>query len=244
VTSGRVVLRSTRCKVNYHGVFFLLYVSNEATDDITVIDTQTEKVVDRIAIQVKGIGFIYAPISDNQGKLVDIAITFVPYDQGVQGDFKSTGFAVPHPRLDGCWVPVPEGDYMLWVNTNHREDMRFVSQIYDGISDENRQTEAPRVRVMEGQITCVNIVLQDGYQVRGILVDQNRNAVSTGGNIVNTQTGASIGGCIGFGSGDDGHFSVVVPDGIYDLYFNGVLVASGLSVYEDVDLGQITLSRP
>ena len=219
----------------------LLYVSNTNSDDITVIDTQTETVVDRIPIQVEGTGFIYATVTDSHDKPVKIDIRFVPYDRGIQGDFNSMGFALPHPRLNGCWIPVSEGDYMLWVNAN-RENMRFVSQIYDGISDFEKRVESPRVRVREDQITSVNFVLQEGHQVSGILVGQNGNPVSTGGSMVNTQTGASIGGCIGFGSDKDGRFLVNVPDGVYDLYFGG-LVASGISVHGDVDLGKV-ISRP
>ncbi len=223
----------------------LLYVSNASSDDITVINTQTETVVDRIPIQVEGTGFIYATLTDSRGKPVSVevpVVRFVPYDQGVQGDFNSMRYVLPDARLNGCWTPVPEGDYMLWVYTN-REDLRFVSQIYDGISDFEKLSEAPRVRVKEGQITSVNFVLQDGHQVSGILVDQDGNPVSKGGSIVNTQTGANIGGCIGFGSDKDGRFFVNVPDGVCDLYFDGILVASGISVYADVDLGEV-IFRP
>jgi len=219
-----------------------LYVSNTNSDDITVIDTQTEKVVDRIPIQIEGTGFIYATITDNNGKPVSIEaqVGFTPYDQGIKGDFNSMGFAARHPRLAGYWIPLPEGDYMLCVNTN-RENMRFVSQIYKNITDSESRAMAPRVRVKEGQITPVNFVLQEGHQVSGILADQNGNPVSAGGSIINTQTGAEIGGCIGFGSGKDGRFFVNVPDGVYDLSFGGIgTVASGVSVYADADLGKVT----
>jgi len=220
----------------------LLYVSNTNSDDITIIDTKTEMVVDRIPIQIEGTGFIYATLTDSHGKLVSIEapIGFVPYDQGVQGNFKSAESASQHPRMDGYWIPVSEGDYMLWVNTN-RESIRFVSQIYDGISDFEKLAEAPRVRVRKGQITSVNFLLEEGHQVSGVLVDQDGNPVSIGGTMVNTQTQASISGCIGFGSNKDGRFLVNVPNGVYDLSFGGIgVIASGVSVYADVDLGNVT----
>jgi YVTN family beta-propeller protein len=219
-----------------------LYVSNTNSDDITVIDTQTEKVVDIIPIQIEGMGFVYATITDRSGRPVSIEIPvgFTPYDQGVKGDFNSTGFAARHPRLTGYWIPVPEGDYMLWVSTN-RGNMRFVGQIYDGISDSGKQAKASRVRVRKGRITSVNFVLQEGHRVSGVLADQEGNPVSTGGTIVNTRTGASISGCIGFGSGKDGRFQVNVPEGVYDLSFGGIgVVARGIAVHGDVDLGELT----
>lgn len=224
----------------------LLYVSNAGTDDITVINTQTENVVDRIPIRVEGTGFIYATLTDNQGEIVSIevpAVGFVSYDQGIQGNFESSSSASPNPRLNGYWIPVSEGDYMLSVNTN-LENIHFVSQIYNGISDFEKRAEAPRVRVRENQITSVNFVLQEGHQVSGTLVDQEGNPVSAGGGMVNTQTGASIGGClgcIGFSSDNEGNFLVNVPGGLFDLYFEGIRVAPGISVYADVDLGQVVL---
>lgn len=219
----------------------LLYVSNTGSDDITVINTQTETVVDRISIQVEGTGFIYATLTDSRGKIVSIeepVVGFVSYDQGIQGNFKSSSSASPNYRLNGYWISVSEGDYMLWASTNNYKDLRFIGQIYNNISDFESRAKATRVRVREGQITSVNFVLQEGHQVSGILVDQNGNPVSTGGNMVNTQTRASIGGCIGFFSDKDGRFLVNVPDGMYDLYLGG-LVASGISVYADVDLGKV-----
>jgi YVTN family beta-propeller protein len=226
----------------------LLYVSNEGSDDIAVINTQTEKVVDRIPIQVKGTGFIYATLTDSRGKIVSIerpVVGYVPYDQGIQGNFESSGFAPRHLKLDGCWIPVPEGDYLLWTSTN-LEGLCFVSQIYDGIGDYGRRVEASRVRVREGRITSVNFVLQEGHQVSGILVDKDGNQVSTGGSMVNTQTRASIGGCIGFVSDRDGRFLVNVPDGVYDLSFGyanrGVIVAKDMKVFQDVDLGKVIIN--
>jgi YVTN family beta-propeller protein len=218
----------------------LLFVSNANSDDITIIDTQTETVVGKIPIQIEGIGFIYATIADSRGKLVELPVNFVAYDRGIQGTFESVGFAFRHPRLDGCWIPISEGDYMLWIDAN-REDTRFVSQIYKGISDFERRAEAPRVRVTESQVTSVNFVLQDGHHVSGILVDRDDNPVSAGGSIVNAQTRASICGCIGFGSDRNGRFLVNVPDGMFDLYFDGILVAGKISVYKDVDLGKAIL---
>jgi YVTN family beta-propeller protein len=226
----------------------LLYVSNTGSDDITVINTQTEKVVDRIPIQLERIGFIYAMLTDSQGKVVSIerpVVGFFPYDQGIQGSFESSRFAHSHQKLDGCWIPVPEGDYILWTNTNH-EGLRFVSQIYDGISDFESRAKATRVRVKENQITSVNFVLQEGHQVSGFLIDKDGHPVSAGGSMVNTQTRASIGGCIGFSSDKDGRFLVNVPDGVYNLSFGyanrGVIVAQDMKVFQDIDLGKIIIS--
>jgi len=219
-----------------------LYVSNTNSDDISVIDTQSEKVIGSIPIQIEGTGFIYATVADSSGEPVsaEVPVGFAPYDQGIKDDFNSMGSVIHHPRLDGYWIPVSEGDYMLWVNTN-RENLRFISQICCGVSDYENRTNASRVQVREGQITSVNFVLQEGHRVSGIIADQNGNPVSIGGSIVNTQTHASISGCIGFGSDKDGRFQVNVPDGVYDLSFGGIgIVASGVSVYADVDLGKIT----
>jgi hypothetical protein len=92
----------------------------------------------------------------------------------------------------------------------------------------------------------VNFVLQEGHQVSGILVDKDGNQVSTGGSMVNTQTRASIGGCIGFVSDRDGRFLVNVPDGVYDLSFGyanrGVIVAKDMKVFQDVDLGKVIIN--
>ena len=221
----------------------LLYVSNMNSDDITIIDTQTEMVVDIIPIQVNGTGFIYAKVTDSHGKSVEIDMRFVTCDRGIQGDFEPMGSAISQAKLDGYWIPVSEGDYMLWVNTNNREGMRLVSQIYNGISDERGLAQATRVRVKEGQITCVNFVLQDGHRVSGVLVDRYGAPVQSGGSIDDTKNDAAIRGCIGFGSDAKGHFSVVVPDGVYALSFNGVIVAKGVKVFQDVDLGKVIFSR-
>lgn len=218
-----------------------LYVSNTNSDNISVIDTQSEKVVASIPIQIEGTGFIYVTVTDSSGEPVstEVPVGFVPYDQGIKDDFNLMGSVMHHPRLDGYWIPVSEGDYMLWVNTN-RENLRFISQICGGISDYENRTNTPRVQVREGKITSVNFVLQEGHQVSGILVDRNGNPVSTGGSIINTQTYASISGCIGFGSDKDGRFQINVSDGVYDLSFGGIgIVASDVSVYADVDLGKV-----
>lgn len=226
----------------------LLYVSNMSSDDISVIDTQTEKVVDKIPVQVKGMGFIYATLTDSRGKIVSIdrpVVGYVPYEQGIQGNFESSGFAPRHLKLDGCWIPVPEGDYMLWTSTNH-EGLRFVSQIYEGISNFESLARATRVRVRDNQITSMNFVLQEGHQVSGFLVDKDGHPVSAGGNMVNIQTRASIGGCIGFSTDKDGRFLVNVPDGVYNLSFGyanrGAMVVKDMKVFQDIDLGKIIIS--
>jgi len=65
--------------------------------------------------------------------------------------------------------------------------------------------------------------------------------------MVNTQTRASIGGCIGFFSDKDGRFLVNVPDGVYDVSFGyanrGVMVAKDMKVFQDVDLVKVII-RP
>lgn len=221
-----------------------LYVSNESSDEISVIDTQTEMVVDTIPIQMDGAGLVYAEVRDTSGSIIKTRMPLVrlaSYEKAVTGNLGSFETIFPSNWLPGGLAPVPAGDYLVWANTNHT-NLTYVSQIYNRISDSLDLGSATRVRVKEGEITSVRFTLQEGYQIKGVLVDTKGNLISAEGSITD-RNGVNIGGIIGFGSGIDGSFSVVVPEGTYELYFDVGLVASGLSVHEDLDLGQVILSH-
>ena len=197
------------------------------------------------AIQIGGVGFVYAEVSDTSGSLIKTQMPLVrlaPYERAITGNPGAFQTIFPNNWLPGGLAPVPAGDYLVWANTNHTH-LHYVSQIYNGISDSSALNGATRVRVKEGEITSVRFTLREGYQIKGVLVDTKGNPISAGGSITD-RNGVNIGGIIGFGSGIDGSFSVVVPEGTYELYFDVGLVTSGLSVHEDVDLGQVTLSHP
>lgn len=221
-----------------------LYVSNESSDEISVIDTQIEKVVDTIPVRVGGSGLMYVELADIDGNPIETQVPLiwlVSYEKAVTSNLGSFQTVFPSNWLTGGLAPVPEGDYLVWVNTNHT-DIHYVSQIYNGISDSSNLDNATRVRVKEGEITSVRFSLREGYKVKGVLIDARGNPVSAGGSIVD-RLAINIGGIIGFSSGADGSFSVIVPEGTYDLSFEGGLAISGLSVNKDVDLGRVILSH-
>lgn len=190
--------------------------------------------------ETQGTGTITGVVTDIQGVPISgICLTAWNFDT-----YATDRFGVAHActQEDGVYeLVVPAGTYLVVVDANYYPGS-FVSEAYANINSFSRISEATPVEVASGQtVSGVDFDLPTGYTVSGRLVDAEGMPVAAGGVICDRFIGVSFGGVLGgFGSSETGEFRVNVLPGTYDLSFDGVMVARGVVVSSDVDLGTIT----